>query len=50
MGTVVGSGKTVPGRVDSVEEDSEADSHDKRLPRFPQRLTDAVGVSGVEEE
>lgn len=43
-GTVAGTGEPTAGK-DSVEDD--ADSHDRRLPRFPRRLMDTDGVSGV---
>ncbi|XP_056113420.1 antigen WC1.1-like [Rhinichthys klamathensis goyatoka] len=38
------SAETTAGTADSAEEDSDADSHDSRLPRFPRRLTDSVSV------
>jgi hypothetical protein len=47
---MTGSGRAVSGREDSVAEDSEADSQEVRLPRFPRRLAGVDETSGEETE
>lgn len=41
-GTITGAGRAVSGSVDSVEEDSEGESHEICLPRLPTEISGCV--------